>query len=405
VHDYFSAYHQYTAQTESPTRFHFWSAVSAVATMVSKNIWLDNGAFTTYPNHYIVLVSGSAEARKSAASGLATGLVADVVSQQVRSGMGAGLPFGVQNATYQSLVSVMSGKGGGNIEDMPDVGELGSRPVLLEFDELTMAMPSSGAGDDLANMLTELYTWPKGRTWTKITKTQGWDSIQSPCLNMLACTQLKRIADSISPSTFAGGFVGRCVFVYEASRRHKDAWPELDQKAKEFVQNILYQLTMLDTGPIEMDSIAKALYTDWYNSLGDEEDDSGFRARQHAHVQKLALILALSDLRTSVGPHDIERAIAEIERVRIDLPAIFRFIRYADERPGMRLVEGLIQQAGENGFKHSSLLKAVVRHLKSADLADVITDLTSAGNITEVIVDNGKAGRKPKVYIHREFVE
>lgn len=403
MHDFFAAYADYTKETESPQRFHFWSAVTAAATMVSKNVWLDNGAFTTYPNHYVVLVSGSAEARKSAASGLATGLVNDVVARQVDSGFGAGLPFSVNSATYQALLATMTGKTNSMVPGMPELGESGSRPILLEFDELTLALPQGGGGEDLANMLTELYTWPKGRTWIKITKTQGWDIVPDPCLNLIACTQLKRIADSISPSTFAGGFVGRCIFVYEPTRTTKNAWPTLDTNARKFIESIMVKLSHIEPGPIIMEKPARDLYTDWYLTLSDEEDDSGFRARQHAHVQKLALVLALCDMRDAVQIPDLERAIAEVERTRRDLPAIFRFIRYADERPGMRLVEGLIQQAGPDGLPHSNLLKAVVRNMKTADMSDIITDLTNAGTIVARQIDTGKPGRKPVVYTHREF--
>lgn len=64
---FFDLYKQYTQGQESPESFHFWTAVGLVASVAGRSIWTDRGYYNLYPNHYIILVSKSALARKSTA--------------------------------------------------------------------------------------------------------------------------------------------------------------------------------------------------------------------------------------------------------------------------------------------------------------------------------------------------
>jgi len=49
------------------------------------------------------------------------------------------------------------------------------------------------------------------------------------------------------------------------------------------------------------------------------------------------------------------------------------------------------------------LLNAMIRQLKSDDLDVILRDLLAAGIVKEVKVEKSGPGRKPKVYIHKEF--
>src|SRR5271157_5790829 len=45
-----------TPATESPTKFHWWCAASAIAATVKRNVWIDRVKWKLYPNLYVVLV-------------------------------------------------------------------------------------------------------------------------------------------------------------------------------------------------------------------------------------------------------------------------------------------------------------------------------------------------------------
>src|SRR3972149_2265472 len=67
LEDWLLSYLDYTKELESPELFHIWCGVSAIATMLGRNVWLDRGYGKLYPNHYIILVAKSALCRKSTA--------------------------------------------------------------------------------------------------------------------------------------------------------------------------------------------------------------------------------------------------------------------------------------------------------------------------------------------------
>ena len=43
-----------SAHSESPKQFHFWSAVSAIAGALRRQVWIDQRQFQWTPNMYIV---------------------------------------------------------------------------------------------------------------------------------------------------------------------------------------------------------------------------------------------------------------------------------------------------------------------------------------------------------------
>lgn len=67
-------YVQYTSSTEPPERFHYWTAVTIIGTVLGRRRWLatwsghEPDAYRISPNFYVVLV-GEAAVRKSTALG------------------------------------------------------------------------------------------------------------------------------------------------------------------------------------------------------------------------------------------------------------------------------------------------------------------------------------------------
>lgn len=64
--DFISSYLEYQKNTESPTIYHRWCAISAIATSLGRRVWFQFGDTQIFPNMYIMLV-GEPGARKSTA--------------------------------------------------------------------------------------------------------------------------------------------------------------------------------------------------------------------------------------------------------------------------------------------------------------------------------------------------
>jgi len=353
--------------------------------------------------HYVVLVSGSGVARKTTAMKAGTKLIQRLSESLHEGGMDAGMPFVTDDITYAALIQLMAGQNFRGVEFLPEIGEFESRPVLLRLDELTKTVKANDSDDDLVDALTSLYTCDRGERWTKLTKTQGVDVVPAPTVNILASTQLRRITNAINSAVYFSGFVGRCIFVYGPDARGKVPNPTVDQDAKDWIERRLHAIAMAPARDLTLSPEAEEFYTHWYMGLDFTSDESGFVARLPDHVFKLAMVLAISDLRWEITLEDYKTALAHCETVHREMPQIFRFMRHTDERAGVRQVEASIQGAGPEGLSRSALLNAMIRQLKSDDLDVILRDLLAAGIVKEVKVEKSGPGRKPKVYIHKEF--
>ena len=82
-------YLEYTEDQESPSIFHLWVGLSLISAVLGRRVWIDRGYYFLFPNLYVVLVAGSARARKSTALGIGVGLLkkagvdVNIISQKI----------------------------------------------------------------------------------------------------------------------------------------------------------------------------------------------------------------------------------------------------------------------------------------------------------------------------------
>ena len=60
-------YLKYVDNTESPTSYHVWTALSCIAGALQRKCYIKWGLETVYPNMYVVLVGSAGRTRKSLA--------------------------------------------------------------------------------------------------------------------------------------------------------------------------------------------------------------------------------------------------------------------------------------------------------------------------------------------------
>ena len=46
-----------TENTESPSMFHLWVGISTIASVIDRDVYVNQGYFKIYPNLYIILVA------------------------------------------------------------------------------------------------------------------------------------------------------------------------------------------------------------------------------------------------------------------------------------------------------------------------------------------------------------
>ena len=83
--DFLSAYLAYTNNTEPPTSYHTWTALSMIAAALQRRVYIKWGYETIYPNMYIVLVGPSGKCRKGTAMNVGKDLLKDLAGISVAS--------------------------------------------------------------------------------------------------------------------------------------------------------------------------------------------------------------------------------------------------------------------------------------------------------------------------------
>ena len=93
------AFCKYTQNTEIPSIYALWCAISTVSVSLGRDCFIDMGHYTIYPNLYIVLVAGSGKCKKSTSIGVAEYFL-NRVTPEIR--------IFAQKATPEALIGALS---------------------------------------------------------------------------------------------------------------------------------------------------------------------------------------------------------------------------------------------------------------------------------------------------------
>lgn len=287
--NWLKAYIDYTAFSESPTQFHFWTAVSTIAGALRRRVWRDELLFHWTPNFYIVIVGPPGVAAKSTSIRMGLSLLEHI----------EGVNLGPQNVTWQSLLK--------SLQDAMEQVEIPGHPdefmscITISISELGNFLNPSD--DGLVSTLTDMWDGQK-TTFEKKTLTQGSISVKNPWLNIIACTTPSWIRTNFPETLIEGGLTSRIIFVYGEKKRHLTAYPSQHVPGPAFqamrtkLIEDLQQISMM-RGPYLIDPEALRWGEQWYAELNTNRPPhlasdrlSGYVARKQGHLHKLAMVVA-----------------------------------------------------------------------------------------------------------------
>jgi len=285
-------YMEYSAYSEAPDKFHFWTAVSVIAGALRRRVWIDMGYFQWTPNFYIVFVAPPGIVSKSTTANIGMNLLRRM----------DGVAFGPDAVTWQSLVQSL-GQSTEQVE-IDSVYHSMSAITIVSSEFGTFLNPNDR---EMVDVLVSLWDGQIG-TWRKATKTQGDDAIENPWINIVACTTPAWIAGNFPEYMIGGGFTSRTVFVYGDTKRHLAAYPGdyLPEGHHERAERLVHDLEIIATqikGEYKLSPEAKEWGEAWYAAHFenpypphlDNERFGGYLARKQTHIHKLAMILAASE--------------------------------------------------------------------------------------------------------------
>lgn len=323
-------YMDFTEHSEAPDQFHFWTAVSAIAGALRRQVWIDQRYFKWTPNFYVILVGPPGIATKSTTIRIGHSMLREV----------EGINFGPNSMTWQGLTRSLADACEG-VDIAGDGTYVTMSCITCSINELgTFLQPSE---KQLVDLLVDLWDG-QDDAWRRHTAgVEGRVEIINPWINVIACTTPAWLRDNFPESMVGGGLTSRIVFVYGDQKRKLVAYPadEIDEKVfaerKEKLTADLREIAQIK-GAYEITTEAKEWGSKWYEEHWTSRPKhmasdrfSGYLSRKQTHIHKLSMVLAASegDERVITKEH-LQQANRLITSLEIDMQRVFESIGVVD---------------------------------------------------------------------------
>ena len=378
----------YSAHSEAPDKFHFWTGVSTVAGALRRKVWIDMGYFQWTPNFYIIFVAPPGIISKSTTASIGMNLLKKV----------EGIKFGPDAVTWQALAQSLAA----STETFAIPGQ--EEELLYPMSAITIVSSEFGnflnpSDREMVDMLVSLWDGQIG-VYKKTTKTMGDDVIENPWINVLACTTPAWIAGNFPEYMIGGGFTSRCVFIYGDRKRRYVAYPadHLPTDFKQTGEDLIHDLEHISTnitGAYTLTQEAKLWGERWYEEHYASQSASnlntdkfaGYLARKQTHIHKLALILeaSRSDY-LQINQDTLEGAAGIITTLEADMPKVFSHIGMTTDT---RLAETLVQFVRrEKKIDRVDLYRKLFGDMSYKDFEVYLQSAVQAGYVSQIVQGN-----------------
>lgn len=311
IDNWIKSYLRYTDNSEPPTLFREWCAVSVIAAALQRKCWLEWGTVMMYPNLYVVLTAPAGKARKGTAMQPAKKLLSTL-----------GIPMSAEAITREALIKLLRE----SERDIDGIGGAHSSLTVMS-PELTVFL-----GYNNVQMLADLTDWfDCADSWTYHTKTAGTDPIRGVYLNLLGATTPDLIRSALPQDAIGGGLTSRIIFVYEEKKGKIVPCPFLSEEEKGLYQQLvmrledIYQLKGNFTVSLDF---TKA-WIDWYTAndgrspfgLVPQRQLEGYIERRPTQILKLSMIMSAAKRKTMIiEEEDLKDAVSLLERTEVKMP-------------------------------------------------------------------------------------
>lgn len=304
VPDWIDGFMDYTENSEPPSSFKLWTAISVISAALQRKCRLEWGSLTFFPNMYVVLVAPSGKARKGTAMGFGSDFLEDI-----------NVKLAAESITREALI--------GELKNATDNVQI--EPGVLEFhSSLTIFAPELTVflGYNNHALMSDLTDWYDCRSrWVYRTKHMGTDEINGVFVSLFGATTPELVRTTLPLDAIGGGLTSRMIFIYENKKGKVVPDPFQTDEELRLKQRLKVDLERIHTlkGIFKVTKGFVEKWTEWYIAQEDhppftDHRFSGYIERRPNHVMKLCMIVNAS--RTDqmiVTKQDLERAIAILE--------------------------------------------------------------------------------------------
>lgn len=271
----------YTNASESPKKYYYWSGLSAIASVVKSNVWLDKFYYKLYPNIYVLLV-GRSGLRKGPPVHLAKTLVQTIDNTRIFAGR-----MSIQGIIADLSRAITKSNGG------PPITSADGALFASEFASFIIQDSSA------LTILTDLYDGHYNPEWSYMLRNSPTEKLKSPCITLLGASNEAHIKDAIPENAIGGGFVARTFIIYADKKSGIN--PLTSRPPVTFDISVLIDKLRAIAkcrGPFTYSSKGREVYDAWYQQFQEVEelgeDTTGTMERLHDHILKTAMLISLS---------------------------------------------------------------------------------------------------------------
>lgn len=380
LENWIAAYLKYTEDTESPSDFHFWSALGVLSAVLRRKVRMDMGFYKLYPNLFIVLVAESALCRKSAAIDTATHFLRYVEPDLV--------PYS-ESATAAALTKHLASVGG---------------DIFICPRELSMFISSVYAGG-MQSALTRFYDCPEVTSMSTISR--GTEIIYGLYPVILGAMTPQDMEDIVPERKAGGGFISRFVIVRREEPHKMVARPVKHDGLINIEQHLANDIKYIGTlsGEYKFSRESAEWYDGWYAEHWEKEMKQsqrgpvaqGYFARKHDLMLKVAMLIQIA--RSDLWVLEIESMQAASEMLSANeegqMDALY-LASASDLGIGHRHIKRLIMT--KEVLPREELVRAISYKWGVKELNDMLATLQEENLIKEVVISRPGGGRSKRGY-------
>ena len=368
MNNFLADYLLFNSGNEAHEHWHMWSALSVLASCVSRKVWIDMGYFRYYPQLYIVLL-GTPGTKKSTAKDIARDMVREI----------GNVPFSGECQSKENLVKQLSENERSFVYDVSKPPYIYT-PLNIFVNELSQFI-----GIDPIKMVDFLVAVWNQNWYDMRTQKHGVQLITGPFLNLLVCTTPSWVTTYLKSDVITGGFSRRAIFVFEWEETKRIAIPYISPEMQAARERCIARGKQLCEvyGEFSWAPDALAFYKHWYETrtISKDPNVAYFDQTKFELVMKVAILLSLADNDSLVMTIDpLKAAMALLDKVFEKLPQVFSGIGRNELAGIASQLESMVRRNGA-----PMLQKTVVRELyanaQTNEIYQIIAHLIDVGRL------------------------
>ena len=370
--NFIEAYHQYVDNTEAPSNFHFWTAMSTVSALLGRKCYVPQGYFTIFPQLYVVLV-GPPGLKKSSALNAGKNLLRSLEK----------FPLAPEATTREALLEVM---GENKMEYQVNGKPLTYYQASIFASELSEFIGGRHINQSMMSFLTAVWDEPY---FEYRTKNKGTVKLPSPYLTLLAATTPGWITSNLKSDIITDGFARRTIFVFEDSRHKLVDWPETTEKESEAYRVLKREIQRIHSigGQFSLTEEAREAWREFYISLQEkvldkDETVQSYYSSKHVLVLKLCMCLSACFRSDRIIDSELlvlaQKCFADTEK---NLEKVFSGLGRNELKQYQVKILDKIVAAGEKGISKRELTAQFYRDVNLNELLETLQSLEESGQI------------------------